>query len=121
MAGYTGAFQCCFVQIPELRGTIACSEDLPYFLFEVNASVKKQLLLLSLSSRHMIQVLGVEQSGGCAGLEWSCSSCCCTKSSVVKKERNSQHSSREQEYSMCLNTLLLEGRPSSSQAYDPVK
>lgn len=50
VTGYTGAFQCCFVQIPELMGTVASLEDLPCFLFEVNASVKKKLLLFPQSS-----------------------------------------------------------------------
>lgn len=67
VAGYTGAFQFCFVQIPELTGTVACLDDLPCFLFEVNVSVKKQLLLLPGSSWHMVQVLGVGQSGDVLG------------------------------------------------------
>lgn len=70
-------------------GTVASLEDLPCFLFEVNASVKKQFLLLPRSSWHVVWVLGVEQWGGCAGeagLAWSCSSCCCTNSSVVKRK-----------------------------------
>lgn len=50
VAGPTGAFQCCFVQLPELMGTVACVDDLPCFLFEVNASVNKQLQLLPGSS-----------------------------------------------------------------------
>lgn len=48
VAGCTGAFQFYFVQIPELMGTVACLDDFPCFLFEVN--VKKQLLLLPGSS-----------------------------------------------------------------------
>lgn len=34
MAGYTGAFQCCFVQIPELMGTVASLEDLRVFFLK---------------------------------------------------------------------------------------
>lgn len=88
VAGYTGAFQFCFVQIPELMGTVACLDDLPCFLFEVNVSVKKQLL----TSRELLAhgpragCGAVRGCAGDAGLEWSCSSCCCTESSVVKRK-----------------------------------